>query len=468
MRKIIAFVSVVMLIASTSIFAQEIERTHTTETVVVKQNNKNIIAYFTSWNWYKREGLTSPINLDFDKYTIINYAYLYPDSAGNLGGTDAWADSILLRGLFDYSSLEQPVYHAGTSLIDAAHMGGVKVMLSIGGWNHSDLFSTIAANPTKRANFAHNCVQMLEKYEFDGIDLNWEFPGTVENANSADDKQNFTLLINSIRDSIDTYGQKIKYKFLLSALFSPYDIHHEFIEWNNIKDKIDLFNVMSYDINGHWSTVASHSSPLFAPEKGDTTSFDNAFRRLSKLYGIPSKKINMGVNFNGRTLIGSQSEKLDLYGNKHLAIFDSITFAPEWGGTAYWNILLQKDKFEERWDEKAKVPYLLGKGNLNTFVSFENPKSVRLKADYVKNNEGGGMVIWDIAGDAVEKKPGMGFIHKNPLVAEIDDSFPTARKRSIRKRFIAPTKPIDKKEKGWRKKAVRDNIKKIYRVPQKG
>lgn len=462
MRKIIAFVSIMMMIASASIFAQETEKTHTTDVVKVKQVGKNVIGYYTSWEWYKRQGLASPVNIDFSKYSIINYAYFKPDTLGNLDGMDAWADSILLRGLFDYSSLEQPVYHANTSLIDAAHVQGVKVLLSIGGWNNSNNFSKIAADSVNRANFAHNCVLMCSKYEFDGIDLNWEFPGSAEINGSEKDKQNFTLLINSVRDSLDAYGQKIKYKFLISAMFSPYDVHHAFIEWDKIKDKIDLFNVMTYDINGPWSTHVSHSSPLYSPSQGDTTSFDNSFRRLTKLYGIPSKKVNLGVGFNGRATLGKVGEKIDLYSTNHSGLNDTILFTEENGSTAYYNLILQKNKFDERWDEKAQVPYLIGKGDLNTFVSYENEKSLQLKTQYIKDNEAGGIVIWEISGDAIEKKPGQGFIYKSPLITAIDDNFPTSRKRKIAKRYIAPSKPISKKEKGWRKNAVKQNINKIY------
>jgi hypothetical protein len=39
-----------------------------------------------------------PVNVDFAKYTWINYAFFQPDSQGNLYGTEEWANLQLLVG----------------------------------------------------------------------------------------------------------------------------------------------------------------------------------------------------------------------------------------------------------------------------------------------------------------------------------------------------------------------------------
>lgn len=55
---------------------------------------------------------------------------------------------------------------------------GVKVSVAIGGWNDSqgDKYSRLVNNPTARRRFVENVLKFLDKYNFDGLDLDWEYP----------------------------------------------------------------------------------------------------------------------------------------------------------------------------------------------------------------------------------------------------------------------------------------------------
>ena len=54
----------------------------------------------------------------------------------------------------------------------------LKVSLAIGGWNEgSEKYSKMAADPEKRAIFVKSVLKMLRDYNFDGFDLDWEYPG---------------------------------------------------------------------------------------------------------------------------------------------------------------------------------------------------------------------------------------------------------------------------------------------------
>lgn len=55
---------------------------------------------------------------------------------------------------------------------------GLKVSLALGGWNDSagDKYSRLVNNPTARKKFIDQAIQFLEKYNFDGLDLDWEYP----------------------------------------------------------------------------------------------------------------------------------------------------------------------------------------------------------------------------------------------------------------------------------------------------
>lgn len=55
---------------------------------------------------------------------------------------------------------------------------GVKVVLGLGGWNDSagDKYSRLVNNPSARRKFIVHAVDFIQQYEFDGLDLDWEYP----------------------------------------------------------------------------------------------------------------------------------------------------------------------------------------------------------------------------------------------------------------------------------------------------
>ena len=378
----------------------------------------------------------SPAMVDYSKYSILNYSFFQCDSSGNVFGTDEWADSVLLRGRYDWGSPVQPAYFPNTSLIDMAHVWGVRVMVSIGGWTLSEYFPSVAADPVKRAHFAQECVRVLREYKFDGIDIDWEYPGYADHRGTPADKENYTLFMKAIRDSIDAYGKKIEYKFLLTGAYGANDSQMKFIEWDKVVPIMDYINMMTYDYAGTWSGEANHNSGLYNSAKGAPGSVHEAFTLLTKKYGVPPEKLNVGVAFYGRSLMFEEG-KAALYGSPHLAKVNDRIFPEDEGGPMYYNLLLKLNKypFTEFWDDTAQVPYLIGGKNNNTFVSFDNARSVRLKAEYALKNECAGVIIWEITGDYIERSPGSGVVKETPLIDQIKQVFAHSPRRRIKKRY---------------------------------
>ncbi len=398
---------------------------------------KQIIGYYPSWQQYKRGGLVMPNTIDYEKYTILNYSFFAPDTLGYLFGTDAWGDSILLRGKIDWgvSTNDYYYYYPNTSLTDYAHAWGVKVMVSIGGWTLSDNFPKIAADTVKRARFASECVRILKEYRFDGIDIDWEYPGYAEHKGGPGDKENFTLLMQAIRDSIDAYGKKIRYKFLLTAALGANSPNFEHIEYDKVSKIFDYMNLMTYDYNGTWSPDANHQTALYEPTGGWGGSIDRSLKELVEKYGMTTEKFNLGVAFYGRSLLMNGPGE-DIYSKNHMGKVDSITFSTDIGQPQYYDILLKMKHFEKRWDDNAKAPYLIGTpGKRNTFVSYDDEQSVRLKAEYVLKKEAAGVIIWDITGDYIEKSEGSGSIKGTPLADILYEVLQPCRKKTIKKRW---------------------------------
>lgn len=55
---------------------------------------------------------------------------------------------------------------------------GVKVLLGLGGWNDSagDKYSRLVNSPSARRTFIVHALDFIEQFEFDGLDLDWEYP----------------------------------------------------------------------------------------------------------------------------------------------------------------------------------------------------------------------------------------------------------------------------------------------------
>jgi len=359
---------------------------------------KEVIGYYPSWRGRDRNSLVSPATIPYDKLTIINYAFFAPGPDGTIAGKDSAGDALCLRGA------------PGSTLTDLSHRHGVKVLLSLGGWDDSDNFPAVASAPRLRSAFAHACVAAIREYGFDGIDIDWEFPGYAEHRGTPDDRRNFTILLRTLRDSLTAYGRLTRGRYLLTAALPAEQSHAANIEVQEIAGILDQLSLMTYDFSGPWDPRSYHNSPLYASQVADSgRSLDGAFRLYHRTYGIPADRINLGVAFFGKTFtrctaLNAPHEGAD---TAHFPI------------GLYYEILNNMGKFERRWDDQAKVPYLVST-EWNMLVTYDDPESVRAKATYALENGIHGFIIWELTGDHLPDGT-------TPLLDAIDSTFRASR-----------------------------------------
>lgn len=381
------------------------------------QTCMEVVGYYPNWQWYDRNKLVNPASIDYSKYTIINYAFLKPESNGSISLIDPWADENLLLGQIDWAS---GGYIPNTSLIDQAHSNNVKVLPSIGGWTLSDNFPGIAADPAKRSTFAQACVNLIQTYNFDGIDLDWEYPGFVDHGGSPQDMLNFTLLLQEVRAALDAYAQATNSPMLLTAAVGASSSHMDDVDWAAVSNSLDIINLMSYDYFGTWDPITNHNAPLYAPAQGDPEfNLASSVERLINTYGVDPQKITVGIPFYGRSAVTTATPGLHV---PSTGTADNIVFAVDEGTPLYYTIVQNMAQFTEHWDNQAQVPYLIG-NSIPTFVSFDNPESVELKAQHIVDKGLRGAIIWEITGDYLETSPGSGQIASTPLADKINDVF---------------------------------------------
>jgi len=123
-----------------------------------------VVCYFTNWAWYRRGiGRYLPEHIDHTLCTHVVYGFAVLDySELVIRAHDSWAD-------YDNRFYERVV---------AYKKRGLKVLLALGGWNDSagDKYSRLVNSAASRKKFIDHAVRFIEKYDFDGLDLDWEYP----------------------------------------------------------------------------------------------------------------------------------------------------------------------------------------------------------------------------------------------------------------------------------------------------
>jgi chitinase len=343
---------------------------------------KEVVGYFPSWNWQHKNSLMTYDKIPFKKLTIIDYAFWHPLLDGTIAGINPTGDSLIL-----YGRIGKP------SLVSLAHENKVKVMLSIGGWDDSQNFPAVASTGLLRTTFAHACVEAIKKFDFDGIDIDWEYPGYVEHNGTPSDLVNSTALLEILRDSLDAYGIQVHKKILLSAALSATADHLSGYDVGKLANILDMLNVMTYDYNGSWSPRSGHNAPLFAATPADSLlNIDATFKLFAEDLHVPASKINLGIPFYGHSF----AQCTALNGENHGS--DTTLFPG--GDVNYYSIVQYLGNYRH-WDGKAKVPYLIFP-ETKTLVSFDDEESISLKAQYVVDHKARGVIIWEITGDYLE------------------------------------------------------------------
>lgn len=135
----------------------------------------------------------------------------------------------------------------------------LKVSLAIGGWNEgSKKFSNMAANTTTRSKFVKQVTAFIRKYNFDGLDLDWEYP--TQRDGKPMDRENFLLLVKELREQFKPLGL-----LLTSAIGAAKNVIDEAYNVKQISLYLDYLHVMCYDYHGSWDQKVGYNAPLTAP-----------------------------------------------------------------------------------------------------------------------------------------------------------------------------------------------------------
>lgn len=255
------------------------------------------------------------------------------------------------------------------------------ISLSTGGGNQTG-HSASTATPEAMEKLIQSTIAVVEEFDFDGIDCDWEFPcynGDME------EKYRHTALIKGYRAELDKLEKKNGKKYWLTIAAATGQWFIDSTELDKIIGDLDFLNLMTYDMRFNDQPTGHHTNlyePLEAPFP---LSVDTGVKILID-YGIPAKKIVVGTAFYSRKWEGVPNENNGL----NVKAKGLGGFGPDY--TAIHHLYEKQLGFTKYWDEHAQAPYLF---NGDTFISYDDPQSVRLKCEYVKEHELGGVMYWE-------------------------------------------------------------------------
>ena len=320
-----------------------------------------------------------PAEIPAEKLTHVNFAFARIDDGG--------------RVVF-----QDPRYGPALDSLVALKRRNpaLRVLISVGGWE-ADGFSDAALTEASRATFAHSAVELMRRHGADGLDMDWEYPGQGAGGIRfrAEDKQNFTLLLAELRRALDAAseadGRKGAERYLLTIASADRE-YFEHTEMDRLHVHLDWINVMTYDFFNSLTPTTGHHAGLYASEFAAPTDRNaDASIRQHLAAGIPPDKLVLGVPFYGRRFEGVDA----LHEGLHRPY-------ARYGGDHSYAELVQsfigRDGFERRWDARARAPFLWN-GATGTFISYEDPESIRAKMGYAREKGLGGVMFWELSQD---------------------------------------------------------------------
>ncbi|KAI0747107.1 glycoside hydrolase [Daedaleopsis nitida] len=352
-----------------------------------------------------------PEKLSWSKYTSATYAFAITTPDVNQVSLEASDEELLPR------------------FVDLAHQNGVKALLTIGGWTGSQYFSSAVATEANRTAFVKTVLGLVDKYNLDGLDFDWEYPnkqGMGCNLISADDSQNFLSFLQALRSQV---GQN----FTLSAAagITPFagPDGTPMADVSAFASALDYVAIMNYDVWGSWSSTVGPNAPL-----NDTCASDQEGSAVSAVKawtssGFPANQLVLGVASYGHSFKVAQTAALTDSALTPYSAFDKSAqpLGDSWdevapagvdqcgnptpGGPSgifdFWGLVeggfltangTAADGIDYRFDECSQTPYVY-KPDTQVMVSYDDTRSFAAKGQFINDAGLLGFAMWEAAGD---------------------------------------------------------------------
>jgi chitinase len=268
------------------------------------------------------------------------------------------------------------------------------VLVSVGGWLWSTNFSEVSLTAESRSVFIESVMDFLARYDLDGLDVDWEYPGMTGSGHPfrSEDGRNFTLLLKELRKRFDQETLKSHRRLYLSIAAGSGDDYLAHTEMKKVQAYVETVNLMAYDyVEPGDEPLTGHHAPLFG-NPADTRNYsDDASVQAFEKAGVPAEKILLGLPFYGHVW-GDVADRNHGFLQPGKAVPNAFAPYSVITGT------MLKQGFIRYWDPVASAPYLYN-SEKHIFVSYEDTESIAAKCRYVLTHKLGGVMFWEYSGD---------------------------------------------------------------------
>ena len=463
---------------------------------------RRIIGYFTSWrNGANGQPAYLVNNIPWDKLTHINYAFAHVDSnnrisVGSPNNPDNPATGMEWSGVAGAEMSPDYAYKGHFNLLNKykQQYPDVKTLISVGGWAesggyfddsgdriNSGGFYTMTTKADGSINqegintFADSVVEFLRTYGFDGADIDYEYPTSMNDAGNPMDfaianplrgslMASYVELMKILREKLDTAGAEDGKHYMLTIASPSSGYLLRGMETFQMTQYLDYVNIMSYDLHGAWNEFVGHNAALYDTGKDGELAAASVY--TTEQYGgigylntdwavkyfrgaMQAGRINIGVPYytrgwqgvtggehglHGRAALPNQSDCQDGTGGHAKCGYGATGIDNMWhdkdasgnemgaGSNPLWHAKnLERNAlpsylqdwglqpgsnpdhqlsgtYQRHYDSVAAAPWLWN-AQKKVFLSTEDEESMAAKVQYVIDNNVGGIMFWELAGD---------------------------------------------------------------------
>ncbi|OQO13612.1 hypothetical protein B0A48_01841 [Cryoendolithus antarcticus] len=323
--------------------------------------NNRVIGYYEAWAARRTCRTFPPSGIPTEDLTHVNFAFANVEPGTyRVVPMDSATPENLFAETTDVKTLK-------------SRNSNLEVFISLGGWTYSDngtstqaVFPEIASDPAKRQKFADNLVSFMVRYGFDGVDLDWEYPGAPDRGgNEEKDIQNFVELLKTLRSTFLSSARG-NYGLTFTAPTSYW-----YLRWFDIPQALkyaDWVNLMSYDLHGIWDAHNPIGSIIQAHT--NLTEIKLAVDLLWR-NNVPPGQVVIGPCTNSA------------------------------GTLAYFEIMdiIADQKPDVVHDKDAAANYIVFGDNKDQWVSYDDAVTFKQKVDWANSVGLGGVMVWSVDQD---------------------------------------------------------------------